>query len=245
MLENIRIILVETSHAGNIGSVARAMLNMGLNDLWLVNPQCSIDDHALNLACHAKSVVENANITATLTEALEGVNYIVATSARVRRFNLPLHDIKSTAETMIAQSRAGYKTAIIFGRERTGLYNDELLMCHAHAYIPTNPEYNSLNLAQAVQVVSYELRQAMLAIDEGTQAIPEQNHYHALASASECEHFYRHIAESMVAVGFLNPENPGHVVEKVRRLFQRSQLESQEINILRGFLSAVAQKLEK
>ena len=190
MLENIRIILVETSHAGNIGSVARAMLNMGLNDLWLVNPQCDIDDDALNLACHAESVVKNANITASLTEALEGVNYIVATSARVRRFNLPLHDIKSTAETMIAQSRAGYKTAIIFGRERTGLYNDELLMCHAHAYIPTNPEYNSLNLAQAVQVVSYELRQAMLAIDEGTQAIPDQNHYHALASASACEYFY-------------------------------------------------------
>lgn len=243
MLENIRIILVETSHAGNIGSVARAMLNMGLTQLYLVNPQCQLDDQALSLACHARSVVEDAKITSTLAQALEGVNYIVGTSARVRRFNLPLHDIKTTASDMLAQASSGHHAAIVFGRERTGLFNDELLMCHAHAYIPTNPNYNSLNLAQAVQVVSYELRQAMLS-QRQEEALPQQNFYHPKASASECEHFYQHITEMMVESGFLNPDNPGHVVEKVRRLFQRSQLESQEINILRGFLSAMQQRIK-
>ena len=238
MLDKIRIILVETSHTGNIGQAARAMLNMHMSQLYLVNPKNKPDSHTEALASHADNLVKDAKIVNSLTEALEGCDLIIGTSARTRRMNLPMLSIEGAATQALEQAKYSKTTAIVFGRERTGLFNEELLMCHLHAYIPTNEQYNSLNLAQAVQVSCYEIyKQSLQAINQAP--LPQVNHTRDKASIKELQSFYHHLEEKLIEVGFLNPEQPGHVVDKLKRLFQRAQLESQEINILRGFLSHI------
>ncbi|QIV95636.1 tRNA/rRNA methyltransferase [Allofrancisella inopinata] len=239
LLTNIRIVLVEPSHSGNIGSAARAMLNMGLTNLWLVNPKKEINEEAKALACHALEVINNVKAVNTLAEALVGVDYIVGTSARVRRVSLPIEPISKVASNVLNKIKASNdKIAILFGRERTGLLNEELLMSNVHAYIPSNEGYTSLNLAQAVQLVAYEIyKQALDVLD--LNDVPDYTHLHKKASAKELQGFYKHIEEMMVATGFLDKDRPGYVMDKVKRLFQRSELESQEVNILRGFLSSI------
>ncbi|WP_119344858.1 RNA methyltransferase [Facilibium subflavum] len=241
MLDKIRIVLVETSHMGNIGSAARAMMNMSLSQLYLVNPKQQPDDHAHAVAAHADALVKNAHVVTSLEEALEGVALVIGTSARTRRMDLPLINVKSAAQKSIEKTAQGGEVAIVFGRERTGLYNNELLMCHIHAYIPTNEVYNSLNLAQAVQVFCYELYSYYIACDQKVQ-LPAAHYVREKASAKELLGFYQHLEEKLIATGFLNPDKPGHVVDKLKRLFQRAQLESQEVNILRGFLSHIPAK---
>lgn len=239
LFNNIRIILVEPSHSGNVGSTARAMLNMGLTDLWLVNPKKQIDDEAIALSCHATEVVKNARIVDSLEKALEGIDFVVGTSARVRRVSLPIEPISKVATNIITKvQKSNEKIAILFGRERTGLLNEELLMSNVHAYIPSNEGYTSLNLAQAVQLVAYEIHRQAIEITN-VKDVPEYNHLHKKASVKEQQGLYQHFEESMIKSSFLDKEKPGHVMDKLRRLFQRSELESQEVNILRGFLTSL------
>ncbi|WP_150468527.1 RNA methyltransferase [Francisella sp. SYW-9] len=242
LLKNIRIVLVEPSHSGNVGSTARAMLNMGLTNLWLVNPKKGIDDEAIALSCHATGVVKSAKIVSSLDDALEGIDYVVGTSARVRRVSLPIEPISKVATNILNKiQKSDEKVAILFGRERTGLLNEELLMSNVHAYIPSNEGYTSLNLAQAVQLVAYEIHKQIIEVTD-VKDVPEYNHLHKKASIKELQGLYQHLENSMIESGFLDKDKPGHVMDKLKRLFQRSELESQEVNILRGFLSSLDNK---
>jgi len=239
LLNNIRIVLVEPSHNGNIGSTARAMLNMGLTDLWLVNPQNEIDDIALTLSCHAIDVIKEAKIVKSLADALDGVDFVVGTSARVRRVSLPIEPISTVAADIIGRiSDKDQKIAVLFGRERIGLLNEELLMSNVHAFIPSNEGYTSLNLAQAVQLVAYEIFKQNLDFTSSKQ-VPEYSQVHESATANERLGLYKHFEDEMIKSGFLDKDNPGHVMDKLKRLFQRSELEAHEVNILRGFLSSI------
>lgn len=241
-LNKIRIVLVETSHSGNIGSSARAMLNMNLTELYLVNPKKMPDDLTFATAAHAIEVVNNAKIVPTLIDALDGVDLVIGTSARQRRINVPMLCVEDASKKALLYASQGLTIAVLFGRERTGLFNDELLMCHYHAYIPSSEGYRSLNLAQAVQILAYELfKQSNTFGDE--ELLQQHNHTLEKASTREIQNFYSELEHKMQIVGFLNSEKPGHVVDKLKRMFQRAQLEPQEINILRGFLSRVGKGL--
>ncbi|WP_100550856.1 RNA methyltransferase [Caedibacter taeniospiralis] len=241
MLNKIRMVLVETSHPGNIGSSARAMLNMALTELYLVNPKHVPDEDALATAAHAAEIVKNANIVPTLIEALNGVDLVIGTSARVRRMSLPMLSVENASKEALRYANQGLTVAILFGRERTGLFNDELLMCHYHAYIPSNESYTSLNLAQAVQIVSYELFKHFQAYEAGLM-LPRQNRVHEKASIEEIQNLYRMLEDKMFEVGFLNPDRSEHVMNRLKRMFQRTQLESKEVNILQGFLSQITKE---
>lgn len=174
-----------------------------------------------------------------LQEALDGMDYVVGTSARVRRVSLPIEPISKVATNILNKiQKSDEKIAILFGRERTGLLNEELLMSNVHAYIPSNEGYTSLNLAQAVQLVAYEIYKQAVEISD-LKEVPEYTHLHKKASVKELQGLYQHFEDSMLQSGFLDKDKPGHVMDKVRRLFQRSELESQEVNILRGFLTSL------
>ncbi|MCF6766004.1 RNA methyltransferase [Thiotrichales bacterium 19S3-7] len=241
MLEKIRIILVEPSHMGNIGSTARAMMNMGLTSLYLVNPKQMPDVESHQLASGASSVLSSAKVKQSLTDALDGVGLVIGTSARARKLSLPVIDVREAAKDacyyLSTTSHTEDEVAIIFGRERTGLYNDELLMCHKQLYIPTNEAYNSLNLAQAVQIIAYEMRMAMLNISN-EQDLPKLP-YIKKATQRQYEGFYEHLSQVLVASDFLDPNNPGLVMERMKRIFQRTQLEESEIHLLRGILKQI------
>lgn len=230
MLQNIRIVLVETSHSGNIGSAARAMKTMGLSNLYLVSPK-SVDEQSIALAAGADDVLQNAKIVDTFEQAIEDCSLVIGTSARLRHLQSTLIEPRECAEK--ASFHQG-QVAIVFGRERVGLTNEELLKCHYHLNIPTNPEYSSLNLAMAVQLVSYEMRMAFLAKGktENTLSIIE-NIY---PTTQEIEYFFMHTERVYKSLGFI--QNQG-VMQKLRRLYNRSFLEKNELNILHGMLSSV------
>ena len=235
MLQNIRIVLVETSHSGNIGSAARAMKTMGLSNLYLVSPK-SVDEQSITLAAGADDVVRNAHIVDTFEQAIEDCSLVIGTSARLRHLQSTIIEPRECAEK--ASARQG-QVAIVFGRERVGLTNEELLKCHYHLNIPANPEYSSLNLAMAVQLVSYEMRMAFLAKDktESTFSTIEDIY----PTAQEMEYFFAHTEQIYKTLGFI--QNQG-VIQKLRRLYNRSSLEKNELNILRGMLSAVEKRLD-
>lgn len=236
-LFSIRIVLVETSHPGNIGSTARAMKTMGLHNLYLVNPKSFPDLRAKEMAAGADDILEQAQIVPTLDEALTGCHVILATSARPRGLSLPGFTPAESAE-FITKQEHGTQIAIVFGRESSGLTNEELLKCHYHIHIPSNPDYSSLNLAQAVQIVSYELRMKSLA--PGASVAVRQD---ALATADEIEQFYEHLREVFIEIKFLREEHPRRLMQRVRRLFNRINLEKMEVSILRGMLSQVQKSL--
>ena len=235
MLQNIRIVLVETSHSGNIGSAARAMKTMGLSNLYLVSPK-SVDEQSITLAAGADDVVRNAHIVDTFEQAIEDCSLVIGTSARLRHLQSTIIEPRECAEK--ASTHQG-QVAIVFGRERVGLTNEELLKCHYHLNIPANPEYSSLNLAMAVQLVSYEMRMAFLAKDktESTFSTIEDIY----PTAQEMEYFFAHTEQIYKTLGFI--QNQG-VMQKLRRLYNRSSLEKNELNILRGMLSAVEKRLD-
>ncbi|HIF9112985.1 TPA: tRNA (cytosine(32)/uridine(32)-2'-O)-methyltransferase TrmJ [Photobacterium damselae] len=240
MLENIRIVLIGTSHSGNIGSAARAMKVMGLTNLVLVDPACEIDEQAMALAAGASDIVENAIIVKTLDEAIGDCGLVIGSSARSRTLEWPQLDPRESGIKTVNES-ASHPVAILFGRERTGLTNDELQKCHCHVYIPANPEYSSLNLAMAVQTISYEIRMAHLdAIKYQGDAKVEE-----YPRAKELELFYQHLEKILVKTQFINVKQPAMVMAKLRRLFTRARPELQELNILRGVLSSVEKSLPK
>ena len=237
MLQNIRIVLVETSHTGNMGSVARAMKTMGLTNLWLVNPLVKPDSQAIALAAGASDVIGNASIVDTLDEALAGCSLVVGTSARSRTLPWPMLDPRECGLKSVSEATHA-PVAIVFGRERVGLTNDELQKCHYHVAIAPNPEYSSLNLAMAVQVIAYEVRMAWLATqDAQTPAHTEEETPYPLVD--DLERFYGHLEQVLLSTGFIRPNHPGQVMNKLRRLFTRARPESQELNILRGMLASI------
>ncbi|EOC1347238.1 tRNA (cytosine(32)/uridine(32)-2'-O)-methyltransferase TrmJ [Cronobacter turicensis] len=237
MLQNIRIVLVETSHTGNMGSVARAMKTMGLTNLWLVNPLVKPDSQAIALAAGASDVIGNASIVDTLDEALAGCSLVVGTSARSRTLPWPMLDPRECGLKSVSEA-AHAPVAIVFGRERVGLTNDELQKCHYHVAIAANPEYSSLNLAMAVQVVAYEVRMAWLATQDAQAPVhvEEETPYPLV---DDLERFYGHLEQVLLSTGFIRASHPGQVMNKLRRLFTRARPESQELNILRGMLASI------
>lgn len=234
MLQNIRIVLVETSHSGNIGSAARAMKTMGLSNLYLVSPK-SVDKQSIALAAGADDVVRNAHIVDTFEQAIEDCSLVIGTSARLRHLQSTLIEPRECAEK--ASVHQG-QVAIVFGRERVGLTNEELLKCHYHLNIPANPEYSSLNLAMAVQLVSYEMRMAFLTKNKTESTLSTIEDIYP--TAQEMEYFFAHTEQVYQSLGFI--QNQG-VIQKLRRLYNRSSLEKNELNILRGMLSAIEKRL--
>jgi len=228
MLENIRIVLVSPSHPGNMGSVARAMKNMGLSDLVLVNPEVYPNDQARAVAVGAVDILNKARIVETLEEALQGCKMIFGTSARVRALEKPLVTPREAATELVSQEKA----AILFGRESSGLTNEELSICHKHIVIPTDENFSSLNLAAAAQILSYE---CFLA----SKIYATETHERVLAPADQLLGFYTHLQKTLTEIEFIDPKQPRQLMMRLRRLFNRAALDSTEINILRGILSQV------
>jgi tRNA (cytidine32/uridine32-2'-O)-methyltransferase len=237
-LSSIRIVLVATSHPGNIGSTARAMKTMGLNSLYLVRPKSFPDYKAKEMAAGADDILEQAVVTHTLEEALSGCQLILATSARPRGLSLP-GLIPASSADLVSEQSDNTQVAIVFGREHAGLTNEELLKCHYHIHIPSNPDYSSLNLAQAVQIVAYEMRMKLLS-PKALVSLREDE----FATSDEIEQFYDHLKEVFIEIQFLKAANPRRLMLRVRRLFNRVNLEKMEVSILRGMLSQVQKSLE-
>jgi tRNA (cytidine32/uridine32-2'-O)-methyltransferase len=233
MLDQIRIVLVNTSHTGNMGSAARAMKTMGLTQLVLVDPQALPDDNAMALAAGASDVLANARIVSTLDEAIADCGLVIGTSARSRTLSWPMLDPREAGEKAVMEG-VKHPVALVFGRERTGLTNDELQKCHYHVAIAANPEYSSLNLAMAVQTLCYEVRMHWLQ-DQAPEVESEADY----PSADQLEGFYQHLEQTLLKTGFIADDHPGQVMSKLRRLFNRARPETVELNILRGILTSV------
>lgn len=235
MQSNIRIVLLNTSHPGNIGATARAMKTMSLDALWLVNPKQFPHADATARASGADDVLAHATVCTHLDAALEGCNLVVGASARTRSIPCPVLTPRECAALVAAEGDQG-RVAVLFGCEQSGLSNAEMDRCHYLVQIPANPEYGSLNLAAAVQVISYEF----YARHAGTYAAAVRPDYRPV-SADEMERYYVHLEETLVALDFLDPENPRQLMRRLRRLYNRARPDENEINILRGILTAVRQ----
>jgi len=234
---SIRIILVGTTHPGNIGAVARAMKNMGQSNLMLVNPRYFPHEDATARASGADDILANARVVSTLDEALADCVYVAGASARSRTINWPSMVPHDCAERLHMESRNGH-VAAVFGPEKSGLTNEDLDRCHTLLTIPTEPGFSSLNLAMAVQILTYELR--VIAIeDQGLAPISEDAKDVPLASGEELEYFYAHLEQVLSVSGFLDPDNPRVLMRRLRRLFLRAEPDKNEINILRGILASL------
>jgi len=230
---DIRIVLVEPSHPGNIGAVARAMKNMGLGNLVLVAPRQFPHSEAIARASGADDVLAKARVVATVTEALAGCGFIAATTSRPRDQYFRVADVRAAAERLLVESRRG-AAAVLFGSERAGLSNEQLEAAHLLIRIPASDSYPSLNLGMAVQIVCYELFRARgVQIDSAPAAGP-------LADPVEMERLFAHLAQVLEEIDFRDRTQGGtHLMARLRRLFQRAALDRNEVNILRGILTAV------
>lgn len=230
-LNNFRVVLCQTSHPGNIGSAARAMKTMGLSQLYLVKPDSFPDAHATALSTGAADLLENAVVTATLAEALTGCAFAIGMSARKRNLSHELVNVRTAAAKAI-EIAATQPVALVFGTEMSGLSNAELDLCQMLAMIQANPEYSSLNLAAAVQIMCYELRMAALEEDTISPNVTPE-----LATIDSIEGFYAHLEETLLHIGYLNPAAPKKLMERMRRIYARIRLEKEEVNLLRGILT--------
>jgi TrmH family RNA methyltransferase len=238
LLSNIRIVLVATTHPGNIGAAARAMKNMGLGDLALVAPKMFPSEEAVARASGAHDVLANAQVFATLDEALADRQRVIGASARLRAVAWPQLNPRECAEN-IMRGDAGEKTALVFGREHAGLTNEELERCHYLLHIPCNPAFSSLNVAAAVQVVAYELYQAAHSQAPMPAAAAEDTR----ATGAEMESFHGHLIQALFDIGFLHERKSSPtLIRRLRRIFIRSGLEKTDIHILRGILTAVQER---
>lgn len=231
ILKNIRIVLCGTAHPGNIGSAARAMRTMGITDLALVNPQRYPDPQVQWFAAGAVDVLESARVCTSLNEALAGTAFAVACSARRRDIAVPMVDARTAAAEAVSVAQT-QPVALVFGNETSGLSNDEVGACSLLASIPVAEDFSSLNVAAAVQVFCYELRMACGATLPGDK--PQE-----LANHEAVEEFFAHLERTMVETGFLNPAHPRKLMYRLRRMFARTRLQVEEINILRGILSSL------
>lgn len=237
LLSRIRVVLCRPSHPGNIGAAARAMKTMGLSTLYLVAPKQFPDQEADARATGAADLLVNACVTPSLKDALAGVSYAVALSARQRDIGPRIGAPREIVSQLLAEAGQG-EVALVFGNETVGLSNEEIQHCHAAVTIPTNPDFSSLNLGSAVQVLCYECRMGAYAarppmVEQGVTPFSSP-----VATHDEVEGFYTHLQTVMTETGFFNPVQPGRLMPKLRRLFGRLRLEKDEINILRGILSS-------
>lgn len=232
MLTNIRIVLVETSHPGNIGAAARAMKTMALDALHLVSPKSFPDAQATAMASGADDVLTRATVWSSLPDALQGCSLVFGCTARSRSLAWPAVTPRQAAD-VVRQCADQQGVAFVFGREQSGLTNDELAVCHHAVHIPANPNYSSLNLAAAVQVMAYEL-----FVQQHERTIGDEATVRWI-DAADLEGFYQHFAESLQHVGFFDVGNPKIVMRRLRRLFSRTRMDENEHNILRGFFRAV------
>ncbi|MDN3653873.1 tRNA (cytosine(32)/uridine(32)-2'-O)-methyltransferase TrmJ [Thalassotalea ponticola] len=249
MLDNVRIVLVNTSDCRNIGSAARAMKTMGLTNLYLVDPIEMPNGQAQALAAGATDVLANAKVVNTLEEAISDCGLVVGTSARSRTLPWPMLEPRECGAKMTEEGH-NYPVALVFGRESSGLTNDELQLCHYHVCIPANPEYSSLNLAMAVQTLSYEVRMNYLeqqSAQYANKATPETSDDDAeqYPLVDETERFYEHFEAAMKKTGFIQPKHPGMIMSKVRRLFNRARPDGKELKMLRGILASIDKVAEK
>jgi tRNA (cytidine32/uridine32-2'-O)-methyltransferase len=243
--DKLRIVLVETSHPGNIGAAARAMKNMGLTRLVLVNPQAKAwpAREAVAMAASALDVLDGVVVAPTLEAAIAGCHLVIGTSARLRNMPVQLLDPVAAA-ARIEGVRATQDVALVFGREISGLSNEELHLCHYHVHIPVNPDYTSLNLAAAVMVLCYELRKA--ALQAGPVLAASALDWDQLpATVAELDRYLAHLEQVLIQIEFLDPNNPRQLLRRLRRLYQRIQPDRMEVNILRGILTATETALAK
>ncbi len=252
LLDNVRIVLVNTSDCRNIGSAARAMKTMGLSQLVLVDPVEMPNGQAQALAAGATDVLSNAKVVSSLSEAIDDCGLVIGTSARSRTLPWPMLEPRGCGEKMITEA-SEYPVALVFGRESSGLTNEELQLCHFHVQIPANPNYSSLNLAMAVQTLSYEVRTSyLLSLDEdkqehstgngtyigkGFNAKSEDDELYPVTE--ETERFYQHFDNALKATGFIGDKHPGLVMTKLRRLFNRARPDVKEIKMMRGILASI------
>jgi TrmH family RNA methyltransferase len=232
MLKNVRIVLVETTHPGNIGAAARAMKNMRLEQLCLVSPHRYPNAEATARASGADDLLACAQVFESLDAALTGCRLVIGSSARERAVAWPLLQPRECAERLVREATAG-EVALVFGRESSGLSNEELDRCNYLVHIPTNPVYSSLNLGAAVQVLSYEVHQAWCGI--GTS---EAQPLREVATADMLEGFHQHLAQTLLDIGFADPQQSEKLLRRLRSLFHRARPDRDELNILRGILSA-------
>lgn len=238
MLDNIRVVLINTFHPGNIGAAARAMKNMGLSQLYLVEPEIFPSKEADSRAAGAKDLLENAVVVETLEEAIADCQLVIGTSARTQRtFDLPLLPAREGAEQIVGEAKSG-KVALVFGRETMGLHNHELQQCNIHVYIPANPEYPVLNVSQAIQLLCYEI--FMAAENKSFKSVQEE-----YPRQKEMSLFYEHLEKVLRMTNFIIPQHEGKVLEKLRRFFNRSRPERTELNMLRGILTSVEETVDK
>lgn len=234
MLSNIRVVMVNPSHPGNIGAAARAMKNMGLSELVLVDYKKPFPDQvAMTRSSGAHEILQNATIVNSLADALSGVELVFGTSARKRHLSCSLVSPREMGDKL--QANLSAKVALVFGRENSGLTNEELSLCHFHVHIPTNPEFSSLNLSQAIQLLCYECR---LALEDVSDSNTDDESI-SLATVENTEGFFSHLEKTLSEIGFLDPKQPKLLMIRLRRLFARAQLEATEIHILRGILSRI------
>ncbi|MFI4956735.1 MAG: RNA methyltransferase [Gammaproteobacteria bacterium] len=230
----VDIVLVETSHPGNIGAAARAIKTMGFTRLVLVNPKFFPDPRAeARATTHAVDILEHARIVPTLSEAIADATCVIGTSAQSRHLPWPMVGPRELGPKVCAMVGAGQKVALVFGRERGGLYNEELQMCHFHVEIPTSPDCRALNLASAVQVLCYEVMMAMRDI----VALPVPSH--TPAPMADFDRMMDHLYDTLIHIRFLDPAHPRLLKERLRRLFLRAAPDDTEISILRGIFKAV------
>ncbi len=232
MKTNIRIVLVNTSHPGNIGAVARAMKNMCLERLYLVEPYDFPSAEATSRSSGADDLLAQAVVCTTLEEALVGCRFVVGTSARNRSISWPVMAPRECAARLVEESVVG-EVALVFGREDSGMTNDELERCHYLVSIPSNPDFSSLNLGAAVQVLAYELMMAAPLV----KPLPEEEG-RDLAVADEMESFFQHLEQTLIELEFLDSSQPRKLMRRLRRFFNRARPDQTEVNILRGILSA-------
>ncbi len=241
MSDHIRIVLVNTTHPGNIGGVARAMKNMGVSDLCLVEPKSFPHPDADARASGATDILEKARVVSTLDEALADCGLIFGTSARERHIPWPLVNPRELAA--IATPLEGKaRVAILFGREDRGLTNEELQRCHHHVHIPAVESFSSLNIAAAVQVITYELRMAQVADQQAARPQWGTDWDIELAEQRELELMFEHLERTLVEIEFLDPNNPRQLMPRLRRLLQRAVLDKVEVNVLRGILTAIERR---
>ena len=242
MLKNIRIVLSNTSHPGNIGAAARAMKTMELSRLYLVNPKKYPEAEATARASGADDLLAQATLCDDIDAAIAGCQLVIGASARSRRIPCPVIDPASWAQQAVAESAQG-EVAILFGCERSGLRNAEIDRCQSLVQIPSNPVYGSLNLASAVQIIGYEIlvAQRQTARSSVETAMPE----HVPAAAEELQRYFEHLESVLVKLEFLDPDNPRKLMRRLRRLYNRARPDENEINILRGVLSATERERGK
>ncbi|MBP0049152.1 RNA methyltransferase [Marinobacterium sp. AK62] len=237
MLDNIRIIMINTFHPGNIGAAARALKNMGLSQLWLVDPREFPHEEADSRAAGAKDLLDSAVVVNSVEEAIADCQLVIGTSARQRSFDQPLLDAEQAAGLMVDEARGG-TVGILFGRETMGLTNEEMMLCHRHLFIDANEDYPVLNIAQAIQLVCYELRRA----SKNTSALPEPAPY---PRQQEMVLFFEHLEKVLRRTGFIIPQHEGRVMDKLRRYFNRTRPEKAELGMLRGILTSVEEVLAR